>query len=239
VGLGVLLRQLDHELTLHVQKQHPDLYFLHAAALALGDRVAALVAPSGGGKSTLACALLSRGLRYLSDELTPFEPRTLHVHPYPRALQLKTDPPATLPLPKGTERSGRLLWVPVGSMPGPPRAAGGRLTVIVFLAPAGDGSSPPLRRLTKAEAMTRLYAAALNPLAHRHAGLAAAAAVAARVPAFEVTRGELPAMSALVRGLLERETRRAARAGRGDRGASLTQGCPGGRPLTAPVRLTS
>jgi hypothetical protein len=61
----------------------------------------------------------------VSDELTPFEPRTLHVHAYPRALQLKTDPPATLSLPKGTERSGRLRWIPVCSMPEPLRAAGG------------------------------------------------------------------------------------------------------------------
>jgi hypothetical protein len=221
VGLDVLLRQLDHELTLYVQEQHPDLYFLHAAALALGNRVAALVAPSGGGKSTLACALLSRGLRYLSDELTPLEPRTLHVRAYPRALQLKTDPPAPLSLPEGTERSGGLRWIPVCSMPGPPRAAGGRLTVIVFLGPADDGSSPSVRRLTKAEAATRLYAAALNPLAHRHAGLAAATAVAARVPSFEVTRGELPAMCALVRGLLEQEIRRAPRASRRDRAAGV------------------
>jgi hypothetical protein len=91
------------------------------------------------------------------------------------------------------ERTEGLLWIPVCAMPEPPRARAGRLTLIVFFTPGGDGSPPSIRHLTGAEAAKRLYAA-LNPLARPRAGLAAATAVAARVPSFEITRGELPAM---------------------------------------------
>jgi HprK-related kinase A len=43
---------------------------IHAAAVERNDRVAILPAPSGAGKSTLCAALVSRGWRLMSDELT-------------------------------------------------------------------------------------------------------------------------------------------------------------------------
>lgn len=43
---------------------------LHAAAVARGDRAIIMPAPPGSGKSTLCAALVNRGWRLLSDELT-------------------------------------------------------------------------------------------------------------------------------------------------------------------------
>ena len=43
---------------------------IHAACVARGDRAAILPAPPGSGKSTLCAALVNRGWRLLSDELT-------------------------------------------------------------------------------------------------------------------------------------------------------------------------
>ena len=66
-----LLFHLDKSLTMALQRRRSDLYFLHAAAVAMGNRVALLPAPSGTGKSTLTVGLLERGFDYLSDELAP------------------------------------------------------------------------------------------------------------------------------------------------------------------------
>ena len=111
-----LLFHLDKNITLTLQEQRPDLYFLHAAAVALDDRVAALAAPSGTGKSTMAFALLANQFVYFSDELTPIEPETLLVHPYPRALCLKAPLLEGHRLPQGTLDTGSRFHVPVDAV---------------------------------------------------------------------------------------------------------------------------
>ncbi len=62
---------------------------LHAAVLARGDAAAILPAPPGSGKSTLCAALILRGWRLLSDELTLLDPLTLAVTPLVRPVSLK------------------------------------------------------------------------------------------------------------------------------------------------------
>src|SRR5689334_17878383 len=46
--------RFEKELTIKLQHRRRDLYFLHAAALEFDGKGILLVAPSGGGKSTLA-----------------------------------------------------------------------------------------------------------------------------------------------------------------------------------------
>jgi hypothetical protein len=48
---GELLYIVEKDLTIELQKLRRDLYFLHAAALAIAQNAFLLVAPSGGGKS--------------------------------------------------------------------------------------------------------------------------------------------------------------------------------------------
>jgi HprK-related kinase A len=48
-----------------------------------------LPGPPGSGKSTLCAALISRGWRLLSDELTLLDPVTANVVPLPRPVSLK------------------------------------------------------------------------------------------------------------------------------------------------------
>jgi HprK-related kinase A len=62
---------------------------LHAAVVARDDRALILPAPPGSGKSTLCAALVARGWRLLSDELTIIEPETGRVVPLPRPISLK------------------------------------------------------------------------------------------------------------------------------------------------------
>lgn len=47
-------------------------------------------ADSGSGKSTLALALLSRGWKYFCDEFAMIDPETLCLHPFPKALCIKS-----------------------------------------------------------------------------------------------------------------------------------------------------
>lgn len=61
----------------------------HAAAIAFGDNGLILAAPPGYGKSTLCAALVNRGWRLLSDELTLIDPGNGTVQPLARPVSLK------------------------------------------------------------------------------------------------------------------------------------------------------
>ena len=61
----------------------------HSAVVEKAGRAAILAGPSGSGKSTLCAALLARGWRLLSDELTLLDPTQGYVLPIPRPVALK------------------------------------------------------------------------------------------------------------------------------------------------------
>jgi len=62
---------------------------IHAAVVEKNGRAAILPAPPGSGKSTLCAALVSRGWRLLSDELTLIRLDNGQVTPSPRPISLK------------------------------------------------------------------------------------------------------------------------------------------------------
>ncbi len=62
---------------------------LHAAVLERHGRALVLPAPSGSGKSTLCAALVFRGWRLLSDELTLIDMQSGAIQPLPRPVSLK------------------------------------------------------------------------------------------------------------------------------------------------------
>ncbi|MEO1767720.1 HprK-related kinase A [Thiobacter aerophilum] len=76
--------------------QHAHWYLVvHAAVIEQKGRAAILPAPPGSGKSTLTAALVQRGWRLLSDELTLIDPETGLVHALARPVSLKN---TSLPL---------------------------------------------------------------------------------------------------------------------------------------------
>jgi hypothetical protein len=169
--LGDILHQLDNELTIQIEQAVPRFYFVHAAALAEGSRATLLVGDSGAGKSTTSYALASSGMDYLSDELSPIDPQSAAVHPYPRAICLKREPPAPLILPSRHLRTEWTVHVR-------PRDLGSRvlttavpLARVVFVRYSPGHGAALLRPISKGEAAVRLYKGALNQLARPSFGL--------------------------------------------------------------------
>jgi hypothetical protein len=202
-GRDSLLFHLDKSITITLQEQRPDLYFLHAAAVALDDRVAALAAPAGTGKSTIALALLANQFAYLSDELTPIEPETLRVHPYPRALCLKAPLPEGYRLPQGTLDTGSRFHVPVDVL----GSAGGRplpLGAIFFL--KRQRTQAPVC-LSAAEGAAFVMANALNLAAHPSDGLDVAIRLSRTVPCFALDSTDLDAACSAVTAILRQQSR--------------------------------
>jgi hypothetical protein len=185
-------------LTLELQSQRTDLYFVHASVLERGGRAIMIIAESGTGKSTTSWALLQHGFHYLSDELAPIDPHALTVLPYPHALCLKSEPPGPYPLPQRVVRTERTLHIPVTSLPSPEVTTPQPLAALVFLRRTAELSEPECDALSSAEASTRLYANTLNALAHPDSGLDAAIRIAGAVPAFIVDAGNLHATCELI-----------------------------------------
>jgi hypothetical protein len=182
---GSLLFHLEKDVTVALQERRPDLLFLHAAALERGGKAYVLAGESGHGKSTTTWGLLHHGFRYLSDELSPIDLRSLQVWPYPHALCLKRSPPPDYPLPEADVIDlGATRHVPVHALPGALAPGPCAVAALLFVRFREGAGAPALRPLSTAEATARLYVNALNLLAHPARGLDAVADVAARIPCF-------------------------------------------------------
>ena len=219
---GEFLWLFEKDLTVELQKRRHTLYFIHSAVLEWAGNACLLVGPSGSGKSTLTWALLHDGCRYLSDELAPVDLQTLQVYPYLHALCLKETPSRLYPLPEKSLSTARALYIPltefstgVGSGPAP-------VAAIFFLRYCPQASRPAVHPISKAEAGARLFAHALNPLAHPAEGLDGALAIAARSACFTLDTAELPTTCALVTATLKRLFR----------GEQATGGIPGDESAT-------
>lgn len=190
---------VKQDLAVEIQRARPDLYFVHAAALENEGRALILVAESGGGKSMTTWALLHDAFRYGSDELAPIEPRTGRVFGFPGALCLKSDPPDSFPLPPGVIRTPGARHVPVDELPAPLGQFPTPLADIFFIHYRPGNARPTVRAVGAAEAGARLFAQALNALAHPNEGLDVAIDIARGSRCYSLETGDLRATSRLVR----------------------------------------
>jgi hypothetical protein len=189
---------VEKDCTIALQILRPDLYFVHAAVLEWAGSAAMLVAASGEGKSTTTWALLHHGFRYCSDELGPVDVQTGEVYPYPHALCLKEKPPAAYPLPTQTLCTSSTLHIPTAALPSETCTGPIRLAAIFFVQYRPEAAAPTVRPMRTAEAAVRLFAQALNPLAHAEEGLDGAIALAACFPCFALQTADLPSTCALM-----------------------------------------
>ena len=192
------LYQLERQVIIELQNRRPELYFLHAAAGERNGKACLLIATSGSGKSTTQWALLHHGFRYLSDELAPIDLDSMQVHAYPHALCLKQRPPLPYELPRETVETCHSLHVPVSSMPLVAERERYSIALALFLEYRPTASAPAVRPLSIGEISARLYANALNQLAHPNAGLHAATHIAEQVPGYLLESADLTATCELV-----------------------------------------
>jgi hypothetical protein len=207
---GEFLFLFEKDMTVEIQKLRRDLYFVHAAVLQFGHKAFMLVGESGSGKSTTTWALLHHGCGYWSDELGPVDLQTLEVYPYPRALCLKGVPPAAYPQPKSTICTPRTLHIPTAALPSEVGRAPASLGAIFFVHYQSGAFTPIVQPMSKATAVARLLANALNPLAHAVDGLDGAITLGTSVASFDLTAADLTATSALVQATLQGLTKPAA-----------------------------
>lgn len=194
-----LLFLLEKKITIGLQRRRADLYFLHAAAIALEGKACLLAAESGGGKSTTTWGMLHHGFDYLTDELSAVDIRSMRVFPYPHAICLKRQPPDSHPLPRSAMHLGRTIHIPACSLPTAAVSEPRPLAAVFLLKYRPDLSAPEVRAIGPAEAGARLYANALNALAHPDHGLDAVARIAEHVPCFSVSAAGLPSTCRLIR----------------------------------------
>jgi hypothetical protein len=197
------LALFDEDLTIELQKLRRDLYFVHAAVVEFASRVFMLVAKSGSGKSTTTWALLHHGFRYASDELGPVDLDTLKVHPFPRALSLKTAPPAPYSLPETRAHDRGSSYVRTDHFPAGLADRPTPLAALFFLRYCPESKAPSLRRIGGAEGAARLYAEALNPLAHSEDGLDGAIRIASKRACFELLTADLASTCGLLKNTVE------------------------------------
>ena len=189
---------LEQDLTVELQKQRSDLYFLHSATLERHGKACLLAAESGSGKSTTAWGLLHHGFRYLSDELSPIDLGSMRVFPYPHALCLKREPPPAYALPAATIRVGHRLHIPTHALPGATLSWPCVVGAVFLVKHQPMLNAPELRAVTRAEASAHLYVNALNALAHPSHGLDAVVRIAEHAPCFAVESADLAATCALI-----------------------------------------
>jgi hypothetical protein len=131
-----------------------------------------------------------------SIRLAPIDPVTLQVHAYPRAVSLKRDPPPRYALPPETLVTPHSLHVPAHLF----RTGTGEypLAAVFFVTYCDSNRAPRLRAISTSETAARLYANALNQLAHPNAGLDAAARIAKSVPGYLLETADLAATCDLI-----------------------------------------
>ena len=201
---GEFLFLFEKDMTIELQKRRRDLYFIHSAALEFAGKAFLLVAPSGGGKSTITWGLLHHGgLHYLSDELAPVRLKSMEIYPYPHAICLKQKQPQPYLLPDRTLYTSRTMHVPTEFLPGEIGERPTPLIAIFFLQLGHQPSVPGIARVSNAEAAARLYANSLNSLAHKGEGLDAVIEIAKNNLCFQLTIGELSSTCALVKDTLQ------------------------------------
>lgn len=138
----------------------PDLLWLHGAVAGWKGRAIILPGKRGRGKSTLVTALCARGATFLTDDILPLDPASLHVHPFPRVPEIRHDPGREMP-------ADWLLEVPKTEIALDDRIERSPLPVGAIILPrAGRSGGVSLEPATPAEAILEIAEGCWNFEAH-------------------------------------------------------------------------
>jgi hypothetical protein len=196
----------------HVLSVQQHLVVLHAGSVAWDGSCYVCLGDSGAGKTTLTAALVSRGFAYLSDDLAPFDPRTLEVRPFPRYLQLRAGTARLLAAAIGREwvHGARRLPEEDAWLVGPHalgariQAKACRLAGIVFLRENWGGDCA-VTRISSLHSLPRVVEHWANryylPDEERRAMLQDLVRAVARLPCYELSVGDVFGAASLLQDL--------------------------------------
>jgi len=192
--------------------ESPEATTLHAALVARGERGIAILGSPRAGKSTLGAALWQRDFSLLGDDVTVVDPTDARAWPAPRRVGLRL---------ASRELLGDAIWSRIRRSPAydvthegclfhpdevdlGPRPSSVRLAALVFLGRQDTAPEPARARpLTAAHALlavlpyTNVIRRADTGTVIRHLQ-----PLMTRVPAYDLDRGAIDAMTAAVEGLL-------------------------------------
>jgi len=181
---------------------------LHAATVVWRGHGIVLVGSSGSGKSTLAAALAARGGQYLCDEFAVIDPGELSIHPFPRALCVKSGSFAIMRavgLPMWRRRchvkafKGRVGYV----RPADLNAATEPHAVDTIILPRFTGATAPaMHEIPLSQAAFALAANALNAPEHPRSTADAMAQLAAQSVCRVLEVGDIHATADLLERLI-------------------------------------
>ncbi len=148
VGDDVILAEIVRTLNRAALDADPEHLHLHAGAASLNGRIALVVAPSGGGKTTTVTALGLRNWAYLTDEMISIARDGPIVSAFPKPLSIKNGGFGPILNLLGSEETdafdrSQSGWQLAASSLGISTGREGTPELIVILDPAESGPTPP------------------------------------------------------------------------------------------------
>jgi hypothetical protein len=165
---------------------------LHAGVVRSGRWATAILAPSGGGKSTLVAALCLSGFEYLSDEIALVDPATMRVGPYEKSIGLKPGGWNVIRVEYGVHRPSATVIRPDGrrvrflNVTGNTEQVDASIHHLIVLSRQPFGPAT-LTEIPAADALTVLLRQSLNLPLHGSAGLDALVNIAERSRCLRLT----------------------------------------------------
>ena len=208
---GEVLPFLEWGINWRVIETRGDFLQLHAAGMVRDGVGILLTGGSGSGKSTLAAALLARGWKYYSDELILIDPATGFIHPFPKAICVKSSAFGVirhLELPFAGDRyyvkgiKGKVGYINPHDV-GPNRvAAPGPVRFIIFPKYA-RGIESSFFPMSRARAVYALVASTLNRTFFVDHGLSVLSAFSAGAECLGLDAGPIDQSCDLLDGLVD------------------------------------
>ena len=186
--------------------------FIHAASVSWNNQAILFPGASGHGKTTFSLRLLSRGFKFLSDDVTCLNRRTGMVEPFPRAARLDEQSLRLLGIPSshGVETSsleeGETEWLlDVGSAFPDSYSGSAELQFIVFL--KGFAERTRLESVPQARALFALFKFGLRRPENVPKGLFGFAPFLPDVRCFDLVIGDLEEAVDVIRDLVTGSSR--------------------------------
>lgn len=181
-SLADVLRCLRFSVIQVLIQARPDLLWLHAGAVAWGERAMLLPGARGRGKSTVVTGLCVRGWTYLSDDVVPLNPSSSLAVPFPLTPAKRVFPGQEMPA--GWLRAP--TKVKVSLTPGSICQQPVPVAALVFPS-YGVAASTELFPCPPAQAAVELLQHCWNFASHREAAVGYLCDLADRVPAFHLS----------------------------------------------------